>query len=281
MIEIGIRITVWLNQIANLIGQILLSPLSALPELAGAIVVATVTGVLMLIGFKYTSNQSAIKRIRSGIKAELLALSLFKDSVAVNLLSQWRILLGALQSILVSLIPIACMIIPVTLLLGQLSLWWQARPLHVNEEAVITLSLSGNEKSTWPDVTLQPSAAFEPIVGPVRIRSKRAICWNVQGVTPGYHNVVFNVGGQQIEKQLAIGRHPMRVSLMRPDWNWSNILLNPAESPFTAQSPVKSIEIQYPSTNSWYTGSNSWLVFWFIGSTIAALCFRGVFKVNL
>ena len=35
-----------------------------------------------------------------------------------------------------------------------------------------------------------------------------------------------------------------------------DVLLYPAEDPFNPQSPVKSIEIQYPSTRSWFsTGS--------------------------
>jgi hypothetical protein len=279
--DFGIRLTILLNQLANSIGQLLLSPIGLLPEYAGAVLVATVTGILMLIGFKYSSPQSTIKKIRNGIKAELLALSLFKDSVTVNLISQIKIVLGAVQSILVSLIPIACMIVPVTLVLGQLSLWWQVRPLHVDEEAVITVNLAGNEDSSWPSVNLHPSSSIASTLGPVRIRSKRAICWNIVAKEPGYHRILFDVDGQEIEKQFVIGNSPMRVSIRRPEWKWTDIVLHPAEAPFLPQSPVKSIEIQYPSTSSWIAGSNSWLAFWFIGSTITAFCLRGVFNVNL
>ena len=35
------------------------------------------------------------------------------------------------------------MVVPVILILGQLSLWYQARPLRVGEEAVVTLKLNG------------------------------------------------------------------------------------------------------------------------------------------
>jgi hypothetical protein len=279
--DLAIRVTIFLNHVANAVGQILLWPLGLLPDLVGAIMVAVVTGILMLIGFKYSSPQSLIKKIRNNIKAELLALSLFKDSVVVNLVSQAKILLGALQSVLVSLIPIAFMMIPVTLVLGQLSLWWQVRPLHVNEEAVVTVTLTGTEKSEWPDVTLQPSSAFESTIGPVRIRGQRAVCWNVQAKEPGYHRLIFRVDGRDIEKQLAVGPHTMRVSSQRPGWKWTNVVLHPAEAPFLPESPVKSIEIQYPKSIEWATGSNSWLIFWFIASTVVAFCFRGVFNVNL
>jgi len=44
------------------------------------------------------------------------------------------------------------MAVPVTLLLGQLALWYQARPLRVGEDTVITLELNGDRAhvtSTW------------------------------------------------------------------------------------------------------------------------------------
>ena len=75
--------------------------------------------------FKYTSNQRAIKRVRDDIKANLLALKLFKDSTAAVWQAQGRLLLGAGWLLVLALVPMAVMIVPVTLILGQLSLWYQ------------------------------------------------------------------------------------------------------------------------------------------------------------
>jgi hypothetical protein len=182
---------------------------------------------------------------------------------------------------LLSLAPMAIMIVPVGLLLGQLSLWWQARPLHVGEEAVISLKLAGDKQSMWPRVRLQPDTAVETTLGPVRVRSQRAICWNIQAKAPGYHRLTFHVDGEEIQKELAVGDRPMRISERRPDWNWSDVLLHPAEAPFRPQSQVRSIEIQYPARTGWASGRSSWLLFWFFGSTLSAFLFRGLFKVNL
>lgn len=219
MTDLTIRIEIFLNQIANLFGRVLLAPIGILPEWIAAMTVATVTGVLMLISFKYTSMQSAIKTVRNGIKAELLALSLFKDDVVVNLGSQFRILTGALKLLLFSIVPMAVMAIPVCLLLGQLSLWWQARPLRVGEETVVTLNLAGDASSAWPTASLRPGSAAETIIGPVRVRSQRAICWKVQARESGTHQLVFNIDGQEIAKDLSIGNRPMRISARRPEWD--------------------------------------------------------------
>lgn len=287
MSDLATQLIALLNQIANALGRFLLAPLDVLPGMIGASIVAIVSGVLLLVFFKYTSPQLAIKNVRNGIKAELLALSLFKDSIAVSLTSQRRILQGAMKLILFSLIPISMMAIPVTLLLGQMSLWWEARPARIGENVVVTLSLRGTARSGWPKIALTSTPGLDVINGPFRVRSRRELCWELQARTAGYHQLVFEVDGRKIEKDIAVGGKFMRVSIRRPEWKWSEMLQHPAESPFLPNDPVESIAVQYPADTLWTEGRyssfvfHSWLVFWFLGSTIAAFCFSGVLKVNL
>ena len=87
--------------------------------------------------------------------------------------------------------------------------------------------------------------------------------------------------GQPVEKELAVGDGFMRVSAERPGWCWSDILLHPGEPPFGPDSPVRSIEIDYPDRASWTSGTDWWLVYWFAASMFAALCFRPLLNVNL
>ena len=47
----------------------------------------------------------------------------------------------------------------ILLLLGQLSLWYQHRPLLVGEEAVVALALGGDAGGPMPAVTLEPNPA--------------------------------------------------------------------------------------------------------------------------
>ncbi|HEY0981507.1 MULTISPECIES: hypothetical protein [unclassified Schlesneria] len=286
MTDAGLQVVLKLNQIANTCGQVLLAPLHLLSELTGMVFVSVVSGLLLLIAFKYTSNQSAIKRVRDGIKADMLALSLFKDSMFVSLRSQFRIVLGAFKLIALSLVPILCMVVPVTLLLGQLSLWWQHRPLLRGEEAVVTLRLkpltsSVDSRPAWPSVEFNPAPAAAVTVGPVRISSQREICWNVRASADGYHLLQFLVDGQTFAKEIAIGERVMRVSQQRPEQTWMAMLTHPAEAAFDASSPVQSIEIQYPTRTSRGTGGQLWPVYWFIASSIVAYSLRGVFRVQM
>jgi hypothetical protein len=275
------RVIVWLDAPANALGRILLAPIGVLPGWLSATIVAAATGVLLLLIFKYTSNQHAIKRVRNEINSELLALKLFKDSAAVALRAQGHLLLCACRLFLLAVVPMLVMLLPVSLLLAQLALWFQNRPLRVGEEAVVTVTAGGKAGSTLPDVRLDPSGAVEITRGPVRVQSKRQVCWSIRARRNGYHRLVFQVDGNTIGKELAISDGFLRVSTRRPGWNPSDALLNPSEAPFGPSSAVQSIEIGYPQRSSWTSGADWWVFYWFVMSMVAALCFHRVMHVNL
>jgi hypothetical protein len=275
------QVVVWLNAGANALGWVLLAPVAALPGWLSATLVSAATGVLLLAVFKYTSNQKAIRRVRANINSELLALKLFKDSAAVALRAQGRVLLGASQLLLLAVVPLLVMVVPVCLLLGQLALWYQARPLRVGEDAVVTLKLAGTVESSWPDVRLEPSDAVDVAIGPVRVFSKREVCWNIIARQRGYHRLRFLVNGQPAVKEVAVGDGFLRVSTQRPAWDWSAALLHPWERPFPPDSAVQSIVIDYPQRSSWTSGTDWWVGYWFVVSMVAALCFRRVLNVHV
>ena len=275
------QIIAWLNVVANALGKLLLAPIAVLPGWLSSTIVAATLGLVMLIVFKYTSQQQAIRHVRDDIKAHLLALKLFPDSLSVTFRAQGRILRGAFALLLLAVVPMLVMIVPVSLLLGQLSLWYQARPLRVGEEAVITMQLAGVAEAPWPDVALEPAPAADVVTGPVRILSQREICWNLKACENGYHRLLFRVNGEPVEKELAVGDGFMSTSAERPGWCWSDILLQPAEPPFGPDCTARAIRIDYPSRTSWTSGTDWWLAYCFAASMFFAWCFRPLLKVNL
>ena len=217
--------------------------------------------------------------LRDDIDANLLALRLFKDSAAVSFRAQGRILAGACRLFVLAMVPMLAMAVPVTLVLGQLALWYQARPLRLGEDTVITLHLGGDGAADWPAVSLRPTDAVLVTVGPVRVQSKREVCWQVSPRQSGTHLLAFQVGGRVATKELAAGEGFMRVSRERPGWDFLSILRDPWERPFRRGDPVRSIEIAYPDRPSWTSGTDSWVIYWFGVSMLAALCFRRVLGV--
>lgn len=79
------QIVSWMNVLTNTFGRVLLAPIAVLPGWFTNTIISIVTAVCLLAIFKYTSNQRTIRKIRNDIKADLLSLKLFKDSISVAL----------------------------------------------------------------------------------------------------------------------------------------------------------------------------------------------------
>jgi hypothetical protein len=280
MTDVAATCVVWLNALANACGAVLLAPVAWLPGWASSTLIAAATSVLMLVAFKHTSHQSAIKRSRDRMKANLLALSLFNDNMPVALRAQGRVLACALRLLLLALVPMAVMLVPMCLILGQLALWYEARPLRVGEQAVVAVRWSDDTDAPAQAVQLQAPADVEVLTGPVRAGSRRETCWNVVSRRPGTHRLTFAVGGRTYDKELAVGDGYQRVSQKRPERSVVDALLHPWERPLNSSDFIRSIEIQYPERAGWTCGTGTWLVYWFLASMAFALVFRRSFNVN-
>ncbi|MCK4851149.1 MAG: hypothetical protein KAT11_07355 [Phycisphaerae bacterium] len=282
MTRILAQIIAWLNVPMNALGRFLLGPLiGTLPGWLSNTIVAAVMGVILLIIFKYTSNQQAISRVRDNIKANTLALKLFKDSMAVTFQSQGRLLRGALLLLVHAVRPLLVMIVPVSLILAQLALWYQARPLQVGEPAVVVMKLNGEIDAPWPKVSMESMPAAELTIGPVRVLSKRQIYWEIEARQNGNQPLIFQVDQEKFEKELAIGSGFMPVSVERPGWHWGSIFYHPRESPFSPDSLVQSISITYPDRPTWTSGTDWWIAYFFIASMVFAFIAKPFLKVKI
>jgi len=270
-----------LNPICTHVGDIVYAPLSLLPIGLGLIVLSAVAGVVMLLAFRRLSDQKAIGRAKDQIKANLLALKLYKDELRVTLLSQWRLLgaIGRLQRHMLA--PVLWLLLPMLLGLAQMGIRYQWRPLKPGERALITMKLAGNPADP-PTVSLSPTAGAIVEVGPVpaRLDDGVELTWRVRGAEPGRHRLDFLVGGTAVAKELVVGDGFDRVSPFRSQRSWTTQLLYPAERPLPGDSSVQSIEIEYAGRDSWVYGADIWVLTFFVISMAAALICAPMFKVR-
>ena len=275
------QIITWINVPINALAKFLFAPIATLPGWLSNTLISAVTGLVLIIIFKYTSNQRAIGQVRDSIKANMLAIKLFKDSMSVTLKAQGQVFKGALLLLFYAVVPMLVMIVPVSLLLSQLGLWYQYRPLLPGEQTIVTMQLNRDIETPWPNVDIEPTGAAEVVIGPVRVFSKRQIYWEIKAGGNGCHHVVFKVGRQQVEKELSIGDGFMRLSVQRPGWHWAEILLHPSERPFIPDSVVQSISINYPQRPSKTSGTDWWLIYFFVASMAFALILKPFLKVRI
>lgn len=271
----------WLNVPMNALGKFIGLFITNLPGWLSNTIISAIVGVILLIIFKYTSNQKAIEKVRAGIKANMLALKLFKDSMLVTLKSQGGLFKGAFSLLFHAIRPMLIMIIPVSFILGQMGLWYQHRPLKIGEKAIITMQLSDTNKPTLPEVTIQNIPNAKVTTDPVHLLSKNQIWWEIQAVQDGTHYIDFKIDDKIIKKELTIGIGFARLSPVKPQRNFSDMILHPKEKPFGKDSLVQSISITYPDRDSFTCGTNWWIAYFFIASMIFAFIFKPLLKVKI
>ena len=117
--------------------------------------------------------------------------------------------------------------------------------------------------------------------GPVRVPSKNMVCWDLSPVQGGNHTLRFIVDDKAYEKELVSGDSFQPTSLKRPSQSVGDMLIHPREAPFPADSLVRSIEVDYPDRDSITSGTNRWVIYWFVVSMVTAFAAKPVLRVNL
>ena len=92
--------------------------------------ISTVVGLLMVIVFRYTSNQKAIGRAKDQLKAHLLAVRLFQDQLPVVMRAYGTILRGTGSYLRLAFTPFLIAILPITFLMVQLDRYFGWMPLQ-------------------------------------------------------------------------------------------------------------------------------------------------------
>ncbi len=275
------QLLTWINVPVNFLGSFGLGFIAYIPGWLSNTIISGVVGVLALFILKYTSNQDAIGRAKDCTKANMLALKLFKDSFTVTMKSLGQIYKGAFIRLFHIIRPMLVMTVPFCLVMSQMGLWYQARPLLPGEEAVVTMQLNGDTDSEWPDVSIVSDPAFDITIEKVRVFSKRLIYWKIKALEEGLGDLIFEVGADRIKKELVIGAGLTKVSIKRPGRHFEEILLNPWEKPFTKDSAVQSINIEYPDRISKTCGTNWWIGYFFVVSMVFAFLLMPFVKVKI
>ena len=73
----------------------------------------------------------------------------------------------------------------------------------------------------------------------------------------------------------------MRLSPKRPGPKLGDIFLYPLEKPFSTESPVDSIRVDYPERESSINGTDWWLVYLFVVSMAFAFIFKPFLKLRI
>jgi uncharacterized membrane protein (DUF106 family) len=102
-------ILTWINAIINSLSVPLLNWIGFVPGWLSNTIISAIVGIFFLVVFKYTSNQKAIGRVKDIIKANMLALWLFKESIVVTFKTEAKLFKSSIVLLLYSVKPVLIM----------------------------------------------------------------------------------------------------------------------------------------------------------------------------
>ena len=99
--------------------------------------ISLVIGLVMVVVFRYTSDQKAIHVAKDRLKAHLLALRLFQDQIPVVLRSYGRIVLATGRYLRLAFKPLLFVIVPLTFLIVQLDRYLGSMPVEAGHPFLV------------------------------------------------------------------------------------------------------------------------------------------------
>ncbi len=253
-------------------------PLPGSP-LAIVTVLSIVVGFLMVLLFRFTSNQTEIRRAKDQLKAHLLAVRLFQDQLSVVLRSYGRILRGTGRYIRLAFTPLLIVIVPMVFLIAYVDHYLGSVPLRPQEPFLVQVQThSGN----LDDLSLQLPPAMIVSAPPVHIPDQNKVVWRVVASQDGTYGINVISNGQAVSKQVAVTQDLSSVSSARfRNHFWTRLFVS-REPAIPAASVIDSIEVQYPERTIGLWGYEfNWIVLFFVFSLLAGWIFKTVLRIEI
>ena len=271
-----------LIRITTAIGDFCFTVLSFLTPGAVLVVLSAVVGVLMLLIWRYTSNQAAIADVRRQISAHLLATRLFKDNLAVTFRAQRQILWQALRLLGHAVRPTVIMAVPFVLVMSQLGLHYEFRPAVVGRPVRVTATIKpGRSMDGAAGRIALPEGVTCDRNDPCRAEALRTVDWRVVPSRAGDFTLKLGAADDIVAMPLTTGASFSRISKMRGG-GWFDRVLFSAEPSIPAASVFESVTIHYPARSTPILGYDvHWLITLLVFSIVFAFVFKPILKVHI
>lgn len=262
----------------NFIFDVILYPFLLTGKIAGLLLISVAAGIGLLILFKRVSNQEIILKRKNLIAAHILEFRLYQDDLKLIMTALGQALWQNVLYLKAVLKPLLVFIIPVLLLIVQLSKTYAFRPFEAEADILISTIVH-------PDVDMQQIALKgENLTGlPVRLPDENRIVWRIQTDQNGEVPLSFVYENQKESLKIHI-RDDANKKILPFYLSARSIksLLYPADRLLTSDSFIKEIEIYYPpGIYSIFGFHIHWLLFFFIISVITGFASKKKLGVAL
>lgn len=246
-------------------------------------VLSVLTGVIMLLLFKWSTNQDKLVAARQVLTGRIYEMGLYQDHLSVLGKIQKDLALANLKYIRWSLPALLVVIPPMIFILAQMDARFGHRPFEVGESALVTVTVEEGQTALLDELQLQASEGVLVATRPLRDPAHNLARWRIRVEDLGEHRLRLQLpGGPTVTKELVAGDGAPRLAKVREKESLRRALLNPAESPLDSESPIHSIALTLPGRELHYGPAKmNWLVALIAFSMAAGLALKDVFKVRM
>jgi len=242
--------------------------------------ISLVIGLVMVVVFRYTSNQKAIHGAKDRLKAHLLALRLFQDQIPVVLRSYGRIVLATGHYLRLAFKPLLFVIVPLTFLIVQLDRYLGSMPLEAGHPFLIEVRM--DDPNALNEASLQMPDGLSTTAPAVHVPSESKVAWRVVAEKSGEYIVNVQADGQNFSKRVVVGGGLSRLSPVRLRGKfWKHVFVS-GEPALPESSPIESIDLQYPARNIAFAGLEwNWIWLFFVLSLAAGFLFKSILGIEI
>jgi len=272
--------------------DLLLAPFAKISPFWGVFFLSLLTSLFVLVVYRAVSSPRKVKDTKNQIKANILAIRLYRDFWKTIVGSFFKSLYYTGKYFALNLGPVLLVLPLLFLLFVQMDIRYGMRPFRPGEDIVVKARFSGDIATL--DAEVRPDAHFKSVMNPVYISALREVDWKLRAGADGTTAIVIAVNGAAVSKNLAIednlpaqrlGRRPLgglpALSNKRLAASSPAHFIYPAETPLEPGTPLKSVSIQYPARSISFLGLRThWLVWYLALTMVIALALKNRFGVE-
>jgi hypothetical protein len=243
------------------------------------LVLSVAIGLLMVVVFRYTSNQKAIHVAKEQLKAHLLAVRLFQDQLPVVLSSYGRILRGTGRYLRLALKPLLIVILPLTFLIVQLDRYFGWAPLSAGQPFLVKVRTTSAE--ALDGVSLELPAGISSTAPAVHIPAENEVVWRLVAEKNGAYKLSVGSGTGAVSKSVLVSPALARVSperLHAPYWERVFV----SGEAVLPGGLIQSVAVAYPSRTISFLGWDwNWIWLFFVLSLVAGFFFKSILGIEI
>jgi uncharacterized membrane protein (DUF106 family) len=253
----------------SLFFDMVLAPFAGLHPMVGLTVLSIVMGVVMVLLYRWTTDQDRLRQIRDRIKILFLEIRLYKDDMAEMFTIQKEIMRENFRYLRYTAKSAVILMVPIILVLIDLNVRYSYRPIQPGESFIVSAFAEETAILDRLELTLPQGLAVE--VPGIRVPEEKRVSWQLRAGTAGHHALVIHQGKQENGHVALVSNKIERlVPEIDKGTSWTSHLV-PEASFLPDDCPVASLRVEYPERMSFLGLQPGWLYYFFIISMAAGL----------